>query len=116
VDALVAATAAVAVTYAVRVWIEQVQPGRVLEALTKVVDGQRTEPVQVLLVTVVAFLTLAGLSGRRFWQAAASVSVGAVALFGFLSGRVTALSTVVSLLLGWSVGLAVRYVLGAAST
>jgi uncharacterized membrane protein YbhN (UPF0104 family)/tRNA A-37 threonylcarbamoyl transferase component Bud32 len=115
-DALVAATLGIGVAFGLRAWIVHVQPGRILEALTKVVDGQRTQPIQGLLVAVVAFLTLAGLAGRRFWHWAASVSVGAVAVFGFLSGRVTALSTVVSLLLGWSVGLAVRYVIGAAST
>jgi len=115
-DALVAATVGIGVSYALNVWIEHVQPGQVLEALTKTVDGERTHPIQGLLVTVVAFLTLAGLAGRRFWRAAATISIASVALFGFLSGRVTALSTVVSLLIGWAVGLAIRYAVGAAST
>jgi glycosyltransferase 2 family protein len=118
-DALVAATVAIGVSFLLRYWIVHAQPGRVLETLTKVVDsatGERTQPIQGLLVAIVAFLTLAGLSGRRVWRLAATVSIGAVSLFGFLSGHVTALSTVVSLLLGWSIGLSVRYVLGAAST
>ena len=86
-DALVAATVGIGVSYALNVWIEHVQPGQVLEALTKTVDGERTHPIQGLLVTVVAFLTLAGLAGRRFWRAAATISIASVALFGFLSGR-----------------------------
>ena len=115
-DALIAATVAIGVAWALNWWLVHHPPGHVLEALTKVVDGERTQPIQGLLAAIVAFLTLAGLSGRRFWRPAAVLSIGAVSLFGFLSGHVTALSTIVSLLLGWSIGLAVRYALGAAST
>ncbi len=119
IDALVAATVCAGLVLLLRWWIVYEHPGRILEALTKVVDpstGERSQPLQGLLASVVAFLTLAGLSSRRFWRPLATVSVGSVALFAFLSGRVTALSTVVSLLLGWTVGLAVRYLVGAAST
>jgi uncharacterized protein (TIRG00374 family) len=118
-DALVAATIAVVIAYGLRYWIEHAQPGRILEALTKVVNGdtgERSPPIQALLCGIVAFLTLAGLAGRRYWRLGATVAVGSVALFGFLTGRVTALATLVSLVLGWSVGLAVRYAIGAAST
>ncbi len=115
-DALIAATVAIGAAWALNWWLVHHPPGHVLEALTKVVDGERTQPIQGLLAAIVAFLTLAGLSGRRFWRPAAVLSIGAVSLFGFLSGHVTALSTIVSLLLGWSIGLAVRYALGAAST
>jgi uncharacterized membrane protein YbhN (UPF0104 family) len=118
-DALIAATVAIGIASALRWWIVHEQPGRILEALTKVVDastGERTQPIQGLLAAIVAFLTLAGLAGRRFWRPSAVLSIGAVSVFSFLSGRVTALSTVVSLLLGWAIGLAVRYALGAAST
>ena len=118
-DALIASTVAIGITSALRWLIVHEQPGHILEALTKVVDpstGERTQPLQGLLAAIVAFLTLAGLAGRRLWRPAALASIGAVSVFSFLSGRVTALSTVVSLLLGWTIGLAVRYALGAAST
>ncbi len=116
-DALVAATVAATAAFLFRYWIQHTQPGRLLEALTKTLEGGvRSSPVQGLLAGIVAFLTLAQISGRRLWQLVAFVSVGSVSVFGVLSGRVTALSTAVSLLLGWSVGLAVRYVVGAAST
>ncbi len=116
-DAVVAATLAATIAYLFRYWVEHVRPGRLLEALTKELEtGVRSSPAQGLLAGVVAFLCLSQISGRRVWQLAAFVSVGLVAVVGVLSGRVTALSQTVSLLLGWSVGLAVRYAIGAAST
>jgi glycosyltransferase 2 family protein len=116
-DALVAATVAATIAYLFRYWVEHARPGRLLEALTKELEGGvRSSPAQGLLAGIVAFLTLSQISGRRFWQLAATVSVGSVVIAGVLSGKVTALSQTVSLLIGWSVGLAVRYVIGAAST
>ncbi len=116
-DALVAATLAVVVALGFRYWVVNYQPSRLLEALTKVLpDGSRSLPVQTLLVGVVAFLTLADLSGRPALRGAAAVFVGSVATTGVLSGDVTVLATGFSLLLGWVVGLLVRTLLGAAST
>ena len=118
-DALVAATVGATVAYVFRYLIEHEHPGRLLEALTKTLadaPGGRSSPVQEILVGIMAFLTLAQISGRRLWQLAAIVSLGSVSVFGLLNGKVTALSQVVSLLLGWCIGLAVRYALGAAST
>ena len=116
-DALVAATLAVVVALGFRYWVVNYQPSRLLEALTKVLpDGSRSLPVQTLLVGVVAFLTLADLSGRPALRGAAAVFVGSVATTGVLSGDVTVLATGFSLMLGWVVGLLVRTVLGAAST
>lgn len=116
-DALVAATLAVVVALGFRYWVVNYQPSRLLEALTKVLpDGSRSLPVQTLLVGVVAFLTLADLSGRPALRGAAAVFVGSVATTGVLSGDVTVLATGFSLLLGWVIGLLVRTLLGAAST
>jgi len=116
-DALVAAMLAATSAYLFRYWVQHARPGRLLEVLTKELEGGvRSSPTQGLLAGIVAFLTLAQINGRRVWQLAAVVSVGSVVIAGVLSGRVTALSQVVSLLIGWSVGLAVRYAVGAAST
>jgi glycosyltransferase 2 family protein len=116
-DSLVAATVAATVAYLFRYWVVHVRPGRLFEALTKELEsGVRTSPVQAILAGIVAFLTLAQISGRRLWQLAAVASLGSVAIAGILSGKVTALSQLFSLLLGWSIGLAVRFVIGAAST
>jgi uncharacterized membrane protein YbhN (UPF0104 family) len=118
-EAYVAATIGGIVAFAFRSWVIHVEPGRLVEALTKELDNPRfarSTPVSGLLVATMAFLVVAQIGGRRWWQALATVSLGSVALSAVLSGRVTGLSLLVSLLLGWAVGLAVRYVIGAATT
>ena len=91
------------VAYLFRYFIEHEHPGRLLEALTKTIDGGgRSSPGAGAPGRGLASLTLAQISGRRLWQLAAIVSLGSVSVFGLLSGRVTALSQVVSLLLGWA--------------
>ncbi|MCU0265198.1 MAG: flippase-like domain-containing protein [Actinomycetia bacterium] len=116
-DALVAATLAIVASLAIRWWVTTYQPGRLLEALTKVLpDGTRTAPVEGLLAGIVAFLTLSGLAGRALLRIAAVLAVGSVAAVSVLSGALTAVATVLSLLLGLAVGLTVRYAIGAAAT
>jgi len=116
-DALLAAIAGVVVALTIRWWVLGYAPPRLLDALTKLLpDGGRSTPVEGLLAAIVAFLTLVGLRGRHRWRAAAVVAVGSVAAVGVLSGEVTALATTVSLLIGWVVGLGVRYILGASAS
>lgn len=116
-DALVGATLAILASLGIRWWITTYEPGRLLEALTKVLpDGSRTAPVEGLLAGIVAFLTLSGLAGRALLRIAAVLAVGSVAVVSVLSGALTAVATALSLFLGLAVGLAVRYAIGAAST
>jgi len=118
-DAFVAATVGGFVAFGFRTWLLHAEPGRLLNVLTKQVNPfapGRSAPVQVFIVAIVAFLTLAQLSGRRVWETLAAVSVGSVAIFGVVSGAVTAMSIIFSLSLGWTVGLGVRYAIGAGST
>ena len=89
--------------------------GGVVDALTKAVQAGRTPPLDGLLVASVAFLTVADVTGRKLLRPLAVLFVGSASLTGFLSGGVTGLALVASLLLGWSVGLGARYGLGAAS-
>jgi hypothetical protein len=91
--------------------------GGVVQALTKSMDGQgRTPPLDGVIVASVAFLTLVDLRGRRVLEPLAVVFIGSAVLTGFLSSGITAMALLSSLLLGWAVGLAVRCLLGAAST
>ena len=116
-DALAAAGVGGAVALGFGLWVTKVQPDRLLPALTKTLPGGgHSQPVEGLLVTIVAFLTVAELSGRRPLRPGAIVFVLSVATTQFLSGRVTAVALAVSLVLGWAVGLAVRFGLGAGST
>jgi len=90
--------------------------GAVLGAMTKgLPNGDRSEPLDGLIVASIAFFTVSGVGGRAILRRAAVVFVGSAILAGFLSGDVTALALSVSALLGWSVGLAARIAWGVAS-
>jgi uncharacterized membrane protein YbhN (UPF0104 family) len=116
-DAAAAAAAAVTISWLSRMLIVSGHLGGVVDALTKVVHGGgRTPALDVLLVASVAFLTVADVVGRRLLHPMGLLFVGSATLTGFLSGGVTGLALLCSLLLGWAVGLAVRYGHGAAST
>jgi len=91
--------------------------GAMLAALTKgLPEGGRTTPLEGLLVAGIAFFTVTGVGKRQQLRIAAFVIVGSAMLFGFLSGEVTALALLVTALLGWIVGLAALFAIGAAST
>jgi uncharacterized membrane protein YbhN (UPF0104 family) len=65
---------------------------------------------------MMALLTVADLVGRKWISPLAVVVVGSTVVTAFLSGASTALALFGSLLLGWAVGLAFRFGLGATST
>jgi uncharacterized protein (TIRG00374 family) len=90
--------------------------GEVLAALTKGFphDG-RTEPIDELIVAIVAFFTVSGVGGRSILRKAAVVVVGSAILTGFLSGQVTALALFASATLGWAVGLSAHVARGVVS-
>src|SRR5665647_1332972 len=91
--------------------------GAMLAVLTKgLPEGGRTTPLDGLLVAGIAFFTVSGVGKRPQLRIAAFVIVGSALLFGFLSGEVTALALFVTALLGWIVGLAALFTIGAAST
>ena len=112
-DAIVGAAACVLVTTSLSTWITKEQPARVLEALTKVLpDGSRSQSLNHVVAAAVAFLVVADIAGRTRLRVAAGLAVTAVLVTSVLSGTVTLLSVVESLLIGGTVGLAVRYAFG----
>jgi glycosyltransferase 2 family protein len=84
--------------------------------LTRANSEGRSSPLDIVIVSTVALLTVADVMGRKWISPLAITVVGATALTGFLSGSVTAAAIVCSLLLGWAIGLAFRYAFGATST
>ena len=117
VDAVGATASAVLISWLARMLIVDAHFGGVADALTKTLPGgARTPAFDVLLVASAAFLTVADVGGRRLLHPLAWLFVGSAALAGFLSGGVTGLALLSSLLMGWAIGLAVRYGRGAAST
>jgi len=73
-------------------------------------------PLDITLVTLLALLTVADIVGRKWISPAAIVVVAATSVVAFLSGSLAMGAVVSSLLLGWIVGLAVRFLFGATST
>lgn len=71
-------------------------------------------PLQALIASVTAFITVARLRGSS--SVATSVIVGASAVADNLAGRFTVTSLVASLLFGWAVGLGFRYLFGTPTT
>jgi len=90
--------------------------GAVLGVLTRPLAAGRTAPLDPVIVSLVALLTVADILGRKWISPLAIVVLGSAAVTTFLSGASTGLAITCSLLLGWLVGLAFRYGFGAAST
>ncbi|HET7399359.1 MAG TPA: lysylphosphatidylglycerol synthase transmembrane domain-containing protein [Intrasporangium sp.] len=116
VQALLAAGVGALVVIALSALILGGHLGGVLGALTRPLSAGYTEPLDAVLVSIVALLTVADISGRRGISALATVVIGSFVVTVFLSGASTALSIFCSLLLGWAVGLVFRYAFGATST
>ncbi len=114
--AVAAATVAAGVVLALNALILDGHLGVVLGVLTRPVAEGRTTPVSAVDVSLVAFLTVCRLAGRRWHQAAAGLVFSSSLLTGFLSGASTALSLGLSLIFGWAIGLAFRVGFGAEVT
>jgi hypothetical protein len=116
VQAVAAAAVAAGTVLGLNALILDGHMGDVLGVLTRAVAEGRTTPVSTIEVSLVAFLTVCRVAGRRWHQWAAVLVLGSTALTSFLSGASTALSLALSLLFGWAIGLAFRFGFGAAST
>jgi glycosyltransferase 2 family protein len=84
--------------------------------LTRRLVGGLSDPLDITLTTVLALLTVADIIGRKWISPLAITVVIATSVVNFLSGSLTIGAVLSSLLLGWVVGLAVRYAFGATST
>ncbi|MEO7061699.1 MAG: lysylphosphatidylglycerol synthase transmembrane domain-containing protein [Lapillicoccus sp.] len=116
VHALVAAGAGALFVLGLRSLILNGDFGVVLGALTRPLRDGRTAPIDPVIVSLVALLTVADIIGRKWISPLAFVIIGSSAVTAFLSGASTSLAVGVSLLFGWVVGLAFRYGFGASST
>jgi len=115
-QALLAAGVGALVVVGLRALVLDGHLGLVLGVLTRPLGGLRTEPLDPVIVSLLALLTVADIIGRKWISPLAIVVIGSAAVTAFLSGASTALAITCSLLLGWLVGLAFRYGFGAVST
>lgn len=116
VHALAASGAAALVVVGLRTLILDGDLGALVRALTRPAADGRTDPLDAVVVSMVALLTVATIAGRKWISPLAIIIVGSTVVTGFLSGVSTALAMFSSVLLGWAIGLAFRFVLGATST
>ncbi|MDQ6715390.1 MAG: flippase-like domain-containing protein [Actinomycetota bacterium] len=90
--------------------------GFVLNVLTRPTTDGRTNPLDIVVVSMLALLTVADIVGRKWISPFAIIVVVATVVTSLLSGALTLAAIVCSLLLGWAIGLAFRLAFGATST
>ncbi len=117
VQSLLAAGLAAGFAMLLKAAILDGQATQVLAALTRPLrTSGRTNPLDVLVVALVALVVVANISGRRWLATLAPLVIGSLLVTGFLAGANTALALLCSFLLGAMVGHAVRFAFGTAST
>ena len=89
---------------------------RLVVAITGAAASEQRSAFNAIVAGLVAFITVSRLIGRGRWTIASALTVSAIAVGAVTSGTWTATSIGLSLLLGWVIGLAVRYILGTATT
>jgi glycosyltransferase 2 family protein len=109
-----AATAAVTLVVVVAANALLRQPGAadLHAALTVAHPSRASAPLDGYLAALAAYVTVIGFSGRPRWRAAVWLSLGAYALASLAASRTTVLSLLIALLLGRTIGVAVRYAAG----
>lgn len=114
-DALIGLFAAVTVLTLLSMLVEQVLPDQLQIALAGS-TSPTDDPFLPLFGGLIAFITVARTMARNRWNFISGLVVGSLVLVSFISGGLTAVGIVVSLLIGWVCGLATRYVLGTPTT
>lgn len=114
-DALLALFVTVSVLTGLSLLLEGPAPPAMLRALAGS-SNPGDAPLLPLLGGLVAFITVTGLTSRRHWGTLSVLVVGSLFLVTLVTGGTTISGIGVSLLMGWAVGLAVRYALGTPTT
>ncbi|MER7070374.1 lysylphosphatidylglycerol synthase transmembrane domain-containing protein [Terrabacter sp. NPDC000476] len=116
IQALGAAVVAGVLVIVLAVLVQSGNGGFVTDVLTRPTPTGRTGPLDIVLVSMLALLTVADISGRKWLSPIATTIVIATLVTTLLSGAMTLAALACSLLLGWIVGLAFRLGLGVTST
>lgn len=114
--ALAAAGSAALLVVGLRALILDGHLSGLVRTLTRPAAEGRTDPLDAVVVSMVALLTVADIVGRKWISPLAVVVVVATVVTAFLSGASTSMALFSSLLLGWAVGLGFRFGFGATST
>ncbi|MED5345827.1 MAG: lysylphosphatidylglycerol synthase transmembrane domain-containing protein [Actinomycetota bacterium] len=114
-DALVALLIAVVALSGLSILVSEIADPRLLVALTGSNDPSNaaTSPI---LGGLLAFITASRLISRRPWNVLTLVVMGSLVIVAILSASIAVAGLAASLMLGWAIGLAVRYILGIQTT
>lgn len=112
IDALLAAGLAVLTLVAISILIVQTNSPRLILALTGGIQTEGVSPLDPLIAGLISFLVIARVFDRGKLGVLATISVVALSFASLVAGQTTIITQVVNILLGWSIGLAVRYLVG----
>ena len=115
-EAVVTGVLAAVVTAVLNVALERAVAARLYDAIIMSRPGvSHAAPLDPYLAGLVAYATIIGLSGRPGWRNALWLAVGVYALVHLVDLDTTVLSFLITLLVGRTIGLGVRYVAGSPS-
>jgi uncharacterized protein (TIRG00374 family) len=89
---------------------------RVISSFSGTLVQKNAKPFNMLLGGFAAFITVSRMMSRARWNVFCITVLGSIALASVVSGGITAAGLGVSALLGWAVGLLIRYALGTDTT
>ncbi|WSQ21011.1 flippase-like domain-containing protein [Streptomyces zaomyceticus] len=112
-DGVLAAVLAHGVTLATDLWVAQAAPGTIQDALTQPQSGGGlTDPVHNYLAPVIAYMTAVGMARRPRWRVSLWVVLLLDAFTMLVAGYTTALSIILTVLIGWTVAYGTLYAVG----
>ena len=112
VDALLAAGLSVLTLVAISILIVQTNSPRLIIALTGGIQTEGVSPLDPLIAGLISFLVIARVFDRGKLGILATISVIALSFASLVAGQTTIITQIVNILLGWTIGLAVRYLFG----
>ena len=115
-EALAGLGVAVLVTAGIAWLITHYPNPRLLLTLTGQETPGQLPPLSAILAGLVAFVTISRLVERPRFGPISIIVVAAIVLANIVTGGITATALALSILLGWAVGLAMRYTLGTPTT
>lgn len=112
IDSLLASGISVLLLLGLSILIIQSESPRLILALTGGLQTQGVSPLDPLIAGLISFLVIARVFDRGRLGFIAIFSVFSLVFASLIAGQTTIVAQIANILLGWSVGLAVRYVLG----
>lgn len=112
-DGVLAAVLAHGLTLATDLWVAEAAPGTIQDALTQPASGGGlTDPVHNYLAPVIAYMTAVGMARRPRWRVSLWVVLALDAFTMLVAGYTTALSIILTVLIGWTVAYGTLYAVG----